>query len=168
MPLELQVKLLRVLETGQVDARRRRRGRSSVDVRVIAATNRDPERRWRSGKLREDLLYRLERLPDPAAAAARARASDVELLAQHFLDELNQAHGTAKALHAAALASAARATTGRATCASCSNVVERAYILADEEIAPRTSCRLGAGARRATGTSSACGRARRSPRPSGG
>ena len=62
MPLELQVKLLRVLETGTVT----RVGGNEpikVDVRVLAATNRRPEEAVRAGKLREDLLYRLNVFP---------------------------------------------------------------------------------------------------------
>ena len=82
MPLDLQVKLLRVLETGTF----MRVGSTQVqetDVRIIAATNRDRRRRRsRSGKLREDLLYRLNVFPihlpplrervDDIAAARRA------------------------------------------------------------------------------------------------
>jgi len=62
MPIELQVKLLRVLETGQV---MRIGGDSPVDVdtRVVAATNRDPHKAVREGKMREDLLYRLQVFP---------------------------------------------------------------------------------------------------------
>ena len=71
MPLALQVKLLRVLETGTF----MRVGSTTpqeTDVRVIAATNRDPAQAVASGALREDLFYRLNVFPDRAAAAARA------------------------------------------------------------------------------------------------
>jgi DNA-binding NtrC family response regulator len=83
MPLPVQAKLLRVLETGHV----RRVGSSSetsVDVRVVAATNRDLERCARKGEFREDLLYRLNavtiRVP-----ALRERSEDIPLLVDHFL-----------------------------------------------------------------------------------
>src|SRR5690242_12530015 len=62
MPVDLQVKLLRVLETSQV----MRIGGDKlidVDVRVVAATNRDPLQAVRDGKMREDLLYRLQVFP---------------------------------------------------------------------------------------------------------
>ncbi|NNE43244.1 MAG: sigma-54-dependent Fis family transcriptional regulator, partial [Gemmatimonadetes bacterium] len=62
MPEELQVKLLRVLETGEF---RRIGGTEALqsDVRIVAATNRDPEEAVREGKLREDLLFRLKVFP---------------------------------------------------------------------------------------------------------
>ncbi len=84
MPLDLQVKLLRVLETGR-SSRVGGDERRPTDVRVIAATNRDPEEAVARGKLREDLLYRLNVVSDAAAAVARS-AGDVQLLAEHFLN----------------------------------------------------------------------------------
>ena len=83
MPLELQVKLLRVLETG----RYMRVGSTTTqetDVRVIAATNRPPLQAVADGRLREDLLYRLNVFPIELPPL-RDRLSDVPLLARHFL-----------------------------------------------------------------------------------
>jgi DNA-binding NtrC family response regulator len=92
MPLPLQPKLLRVLEDGRV----RRLGGSkehTFDVRLVAATNREPRDAIRDGRLREDLYYRLNvftiQLPP-----LRERGDDLRLLAQHFLGELNRKHGT--------------------------------------------------------------------------
>ncbi|MDF6936559.1 sigma-54 factor interaction domain-containing protein, partial [Escherichia coli] len=84
MPIELQVKLLRVLETG-VFMRVGTNREIDSDVRVIAATNRDPEEAVADGKLRADLYHRLNVFP-LQLPPLRERGKDVELLAQHFLD----------------------------------------------------------------------------------
>ncbi|MEW6734927.1 MAG: sigma-54 dependent transcriptional regulator [Acidobacteriota bacterium] len=90
MPPMLQAKLLRVLEDRQV----RRLGSPKeipVDVRVIAATNKDPMEAVRKGEFREDLLYRLNvitiKLPP-----LRERRDDVPLLTQYMIDELSRKH----------------------------------------------------------------------------
>jgi transcriptional regulator with PAS, ATPase and Fis domain len=115
MPPELQVKLLRVLETGTLN----RVGGTDmihVDIRVIAATNRRPDEAIAAGKLREDLLYRLNVLP-VELPPLRERRDDIELLAEHFIDELNKESGTAKRFTAAAL-QRLRAPPARATSAA--------------------------------------------------
>ncbi len=90
MPAALQPKLLRVLEDGQV---RRLGGSRQVpfDVRVIAATNQDPESAIQKGKLREDLYYRLS-VFTVALPALRERKEDIRLLVQHFIREFNAKH----------------------------------------------------------------------------
>jgi two-component system nitrogen regulation response regulator NtrX len=90
MPMALQPKLLRVLADGKV----RRLGGSyefEFDVRVLAATNRDPMKAIEDGKLREDLYYRLNVVPI-ALPPLRARGEDVPLLIQHFVREFNTKH----------------------------------------------------------------------------
>ena len=94
MPIELQVKLLRVLETG-VFMRVGTTKEIETDVRLIAATNRDPEEAVLEGKLRLDLYHRLNVFPI-TLPPLRERGKDVELLAQSFLDELNAQNGTRK------------------------------------------------------------------------
>ena len=131
MPLELQVRLLRVLESGVV----MRIGGDEpvqVDVRIIAATNRDPAQAVASGKLREDLLYRLLVFPIELPAL-RDRAGDVELLAEHFLEERRRGSEVPKHFTDAALAKLRRhAWPGNVR--ELKHVVERACIMAQEVI----------------------------------
>lgn len=90
MPMALQPKLLRVLADGRV----RRLGGSyefEFDVRVLAATNRDPLRAIEEVKLREDLYYRLNVVPI-ALPPLRMRVDDIPLLVQRFVNEFNSKH----------------------------------------------------------------------------
>jgi len=131
MPMELQVKLLRVLETGTVT---RVGGTQPIesDVRVIAATNRDPEKAVTDGKLREDLYHRLNVFPI-RLPPLRDRGTDIEQLAQYFLDELNQAEGTAKSFSRDALVRLYQHNwTGNVR--ELKNAVQRSYIMADDVI----------------------------------
>jgi len=131
MPIELQVKLLRVLESGTV----MRLGGDEpipVDLRVVAATNRPPEEALRAGKLREDLLYRLNVFPI-AIPPLRERVDDVVLLAEVFLEDLNGAEGTTKRLGAAGRKRLlAHAWPGNVR--ELKNEVQRAFIMGDGEI----------------------------------
>ncbi len=84
MPIDLQAKLLRVLQSGEVTPVG---GRSAeiVDVRIIAATHRDLDDRVREGTFREDLLYRLRVVP-LSLPPLRDRIEDVRTLALHFVE----------------------------------------------------------------------------------
>ncbi|HXM71466.1 MAG TPA: sigma-54 dependent transcriptional regulator [Thermoanaerobaculia bacterium] len=135
MPIELQVKLLRVLETGTL-ARIGGDQQVAVDVRVIAATNRDPHRAVADGKLREDLLYRLQVFPIQMPPLSE-RSGDVDLLATYFLDQLNERQGTAKRFSNDAL-DRLRNHTWPGNVRELKNVIHRAFIMADEEITPRS------------------------------
>ncbi len=134
MPVELQVKLLRVLESGQL-IRLGGDQAVEVDVRVIAATNRDPRKAVHDGKLREDLLYRLQVFP-LHMPPLRERGDDVLLLANHFLEQLNERQGSAKKL-----SDESRERLGSHTwpgnVRELKNVVHRAFIMADQDISPR-------------------------------
>ncbi len=133
MPGEVQAKMLRVLETGTI-LRVGGSGVVPVDVRVIAATNRDPATAVRSGHLREDLFYRLNVFPLPLPPL-RERVEDIELLAEHFLAQVNARESTQKRLSPEARA---RLSSQRwpGNVRELKNAVERAAILADTVVGP--------------------------------
>jgi DNA-binding NtrC family response regulator len=131
----LQVKLLRVLETGTLT----RVGGSTpvrVDVRIVAATNRDPEEALSSGRLRRDLYYRLNVFPI-AVPPLRDRGEDIATLAQFFLGEFNREAGTTKRWAPAALERLVR-NPWVGNVRELRNIVQRAFILGGEEIGAET------------------------------
>jgi two-component system response regulator AtoC len=93
LPKDMQVKLLRVIQDGQFERVGGMRTQS-VDVRLIAATNRVLEDEVRNGNFREDLFYRLNVIPIKLPPL-RERADDIPLLADHFLAKFNKRLGTA-------------------------------------------------------------------------
>jgi two-component system, NtrC family, response regulator AtoC len=131
MPPELQVKLLRVLETGSY-LRVGGATQQSADVRIVAATNRDPERAVAQGQLREDLLYRLNVFPI-AMPPLRDRPGDVALLAAHFLADIGQREGHPRRWTAAATA---KLETYRwpGNVRELRNAVQRAYVMSDGDV----------------------------------
>jgi DNA-binding NtrC family response regulator len=131
MPLDLQVKLLRVLETG-LFMRVGSTVAQETDVRVIAATNRDPDKAVASGKLREDLLYRLNVFPIELPPL-RERMEDVPLLAQHFLAEICAAEGEKKTFGNAAM-TRLQAHRWPGNVRELRNAVHRAYVMASTPV----------------------------------
>ena len=131
MPLEMQVRLLRVLETGMV-TRVGGQEEVPVDVRIIAATNRDPERAVADGKLRHDLLYRLNVFPIQLPPL-KDREGDVELLAEVFLRRLNEDYGTNKKLTSAARLHL-NAYEWPGNVRELGNAIRRAFIMASNEL----------------------------------
>jgi DNA-binding NtrC family response regulator len=126
-----QVKLLRALETGTFY---RVGGNELIhaDVRVIAATNRDPATAVKENGLREDLMYRLAVFP-LRAPPLRERDSDRELLAQHFLAELNAQENTDKVFSKRAL-DTLRTYSWPGNVRELKNAVYRAFILAEKTV----------------------------------
>jgi DNA-binding NtrC family response regulator len=135
MPLDMQTRLLRVLESRKF-YRVGANTEYSSDVRVIAATNRCPLSAVQAGQLREDLLYRLAVFPIDMPPL-RNRGDDVELLAIHFLAQLNAEAMTQKRLSAhARLTLSQHSWPGNVR--ELKNCIERAFILGDNvlELAP--------------------------------
>jgi DNA-binding NtrC family response regulator len=132
MPLELQSRLLRVLETKRLS----RVGGSDdleVDVRVIASTNRSPARAFEEGRLREDIYYRLA-VVTVQLPPLRERGTDILVLAEFFLSELNLRNGTHKRL-SEDLRNRFMRHAWPGNVRELRNAVERAYILCDGELA---------------------------------
>ncbi|KVS32139.1 sigma-54 dependent transcriptional regulator [Burkholderia cepacia] len=131
MPAELQVKLLRTLESNTII---RVGGHEPIplDVRIVAATHHDPVEAVRSGRLREDLFYRIA----PVALhvpALRQREDDVDDIALQIVERLNARHRTCKRLSMQAR-KALRAYSWPGNVRELRNALERAFILADEQI----------------------------------
>jgi len=85
MPLPLQAKLLRVVQEGMVERLGAQRA-VKIDLRIVAATNRDPQQAVAEGAMRQDLFFRLNvvRIDVPPL---RERREDIQLLAEHFLQK---------------------------------------------------------------------------------
>src|SRR5277367_2411198 len=135
MPLDMQTRLLRVLETRKFY----RVGANlelSTDVRVIASTNRCPLQAVQSGQLREDLLYRLAVFPIDMPPL-RKRGNDMDLLAESFLADLNAQSGTQKRFSALARMTL-KQHSWPGNVRELKNCIERAFILGDQtlELAP--------------------------------
>jgi DNA-binding NtrC family response regulator len=131
MPLELQVKLLRVLECGEFTRVGGERSQSS-DVRIVAASNRDLEASVAEGRFRADLLYRLRVVPIELPPL-RDRGDDIGVLARHFLAELSEAEGRQKDFAPGVLA-ALREHSFPGNVRELRNAIEHAFILAEDEI----------------------------------
>jgi chemotaxis protein methyltransferase CheR len=142
LPRELQTKLLRVLQEGEFE----RLGSTrtiKVDVRVIAATNRDLEEEVRKGRFREDLFYRLNVFP-MTVPPLRQRAEDIPLLAQYFVERASRRMGKAIEMIPESVVEKLQAYNWPGNVRELENVIERAVInssgpklrLADELVGP--------------------------------
>ena len=127
MPMSMQAKLLRVLE----DFSFRRLGsriEQTADVRIIAATNKDPLKSIQEGKFREDLYYRLNvfhiRIPP-----LRDRKDDIPLLVEAMIHNLNRKHGTRVTDASEAFLAALHKRNWEGNVRELRNIVERAVIL---------------------------------------
>ncbi len=130
MPAEMQTHLLRSLETGKI-LRVGAEKEFPVNARLIAATNRDPAKAVNSGKLREDLYFRLRVFPI-TLPPLRERTGDVSLLARHFLTALNKKHGSNKQLTEAGLQRLEH-HSWPGNVRELKHTVHRAYIMSDDD-----------------------------------
>lgn len=129
MPLDMQTRLLRVLETGRFY---RVGGTHEIktDVRIVAATNRNIMEAAANKQFREDLMYRLAVFP-LNVPPLRERLSDVPLLAEHFLANLNEAAGTHKRFSPAFIDALCKSRWS-GNVRELKNTIERSFILADD------------------------------------
>ena len=131
LTLPLQSKLLRVLETGEV----KRVGSTiikTVDVRIIAATNRDLRLMMEDGTFREDLYYRLNVIPI-TIPPLRKRHEDITVLATQFLCQLNKKYSTHELFSGPALA-ALQNYDWPGNIRELRNVVERVFVIIPEDM----------------------------------
>ncbi len=128
MPLELQVKLLRVLEEGKF---RRVGGNDeiSIDARIIAASNRDLQKAIADGKMREDLYYRLNVFPIEVPPL-RERLEDIPLFSHFFLQKLNETEDKKVDKIDADFIEALQAYEWPGNVRELRNVINRAFIMA--------------------------------------
>ncbi len=126
VPLELQSKLLRVLQEGQFEKLGEDRTRA-VDVRIVAATNRDLEAELKTGRFRQDLFYRLSVFPIELPPL-RDRLSDIPGLADHFLKSSARKLGVTPPRLTAAHLKELQAYDWPGNVRELQNVIERAVI----------------------------------------
>lgn len=132
VPLEVQGKLLRVLEEKVIE-RLGGGASTSVDVRVIAATNRDLESAVENGEFRRDLYYRLAVFPI-RIPPLRERGEDVVTLAEHFLERFRRDLKKPRLKFSPDALSALRTHSWPGNVRELQNAIERAAILHDAEL----------------------------------
>jgi DNA-binding NtrC family response regulator len=133
MPLELQVKLLRLIQDGEIE-KLGSEVRHQVDVRIIAATHRDLQAMIEDGTFREDLYYRLAVIP-LALPPLRERVEDIPDLVQHFFRKSQQKSGETELVMSAALLPYFSTYRWPGNVRELENVMERIVVLArDKEI----------------------------------
>ena len=143
MPLALQVHLLRTLETKSITRVGGTR-EHEIDVRVVAATNRDPQEAIQNGALRDDLYYRLVEIP-LYLPPLRERGNDVILLARLFLARLNARYNASRTFAPESEAEL-KAYDWPGNVRELKHVVQRAFILSEGD-----HVRIGPLKRRAVG-----------------
>jgi DNA-binding NtrC family response regulator len=135
MPAQTQAKLLRVLEDRKV----RRLGSKTetpVDVRVLAATNKDPQEAVSKGQLRQDLFFRLN-VFHVHMPPLRDHKDDLPLLTEHLLRSINEKHARSVRGVSTEVADLFRSYTWPGNIRELRNVLERAAIACDRDLISR-------------------------------
>ncbi len=132
MEIELQAKILRVLETGEF-LRVGDNKPTKVDVRIIAATNRNLENEIELGNFRNDLFYRLSVFAIPLPSL-RERSKDIRLLAEHFVSWFAVKSNRRALTLTEEYLGALERNAWKGNIRELKNVIERSVILADDEI----------------------------------
>jgi DNA-binding NtrC family response regulator len=152
----LQAKLLRVLESRVITPVGGEK-ELPIDVRIVSATNREPQKAVADGLLREDLYFRLAQFPI-RVPPLRERSDDIELLARHFLDEQNRETGVTKEMSGEVM-DVFRLHDWPGNVRELRNAVIHGHLLAGSEITvedlpdymPQTDARPGSGFRTQVG-----------------
>jgi PAS domain S-box-containing protein len=131
LPLSSQVKLLRFLEDGRITRLGDTKGRT-VNVRIIAATNRDLDEMVKQGRFRLDLFYRLNVIPI-VVPAVRERKDCILPLVRHYLDLFGERHGIRKRLTRAA-SDALLAYPYPGNVRELMNICERLVVMSETEL----------------------------------
>jgi len=131
MSQRTQAKVLRVLQEGEVE-RIGSQKTIKVDVRVIAATNKNLEEEIEKGEFREDLYFRLSVIP-VRVPPLRERTEDVPVLVQHFVDEFSATNNFRRKAFSPAAMEALKRHPWRGNVRELRNTVERLLIMAEGE-----------------------------------
>ncbi|MDO1559388.1 sigma-54 dependent transcriptional regulator [Brevundimonas sp. 2R-24] len=129
LPLDMQVKLLRALQEGEIDPIGAKRP-VKVDVRILSATNRDLADQVAQGRFREDLFYRLNVYPIEAPSL-RERREDIPALVDHFIQRFNVEEGRKVAGASPQTLAMLQAFDWPGNVRQLENAVYRAIVLAD-------------------------------------
>lgn len=131
LPLDMQPKILRFLQEGEIEVVGGA-GTKKLDVRVVAATNRDLKEEIAKKRFREDLFFRLNVFPINVPAL-RKRKDDIPLLVEHFVDKFNKDYGKSIKYIADESMSKLRLYDWPGNIRELENLIERATILSTEE-----------------------------------
>jgi len=143
VPLNLQAKLLRVLETGEMERVGSSKTRA-VDVRIISATNSNLAEEVATGRFREDLLFRLNTI-EMRLPPLRDRREDIPLLATHFLMQYSRRYGKTLASFDAAAMQALLDHPWPGNIRELDHTIERAVLLAQDNAVRSSDLALRAG-----------------------